>query len=97
MSGPAHGLDFEQPIFDLEQQVKAIEASGALTWVEFAPTGGVSPRGFALDPSGAFCYVLIEMPGTLKTFRVDSGRLLPVGDALPLGGKAIGIAWLRRP
>jgi acetyl-CoA carboxylase carboxyl transferase subunit alpha len=31
MSGPAHGLDFEQPIFDLEQQVKAIEASGALS------------------------------------------------------------------
>jgi acetyl-CoA carboxylase carboxyl transferase subunit alpha len=31
MSGPAHGLDFEQPIFDLEQQVKAIEAAGALS------------------------------------------------------------------
>jgi acetyl-CoA carboxylase carboxyl transferase subunit alpha len=29
-AGPAHGLDFEQPIFDLEQRVKAIEASGAL-------------------------------------------------------------------
>jgi acetyl-CoA carboxylase carboxyl transferase subunit alpha len=31
MSGPAHGLDFEQPIFDLEQQVKAIESAGALS------------------------------------------------------------------
>jgi acetyl-CoA carboxylase carboxyl transferase subunit alpha len=31
MSGPAHGLDFEQPIFDLEQKVKALEASGALS------------------------------------------------------------------
>jgi acetyl-CoA carboxylase carboxyl transferase subunit alpha len=31
MSGPAHGLDFEQPIFDLEQQVKGIEASGTLS------------------------------------------------------------------
>lgn len=30
MSGPSHGLDFEQPIFDLEQRVKAMEASGAL-------------------------------------------------------------------
>lgn len=31
MSGPAHGLDFEQPIFDLEQRVRSIEASGALS------------------------------------------------------------------
>jgi 6-phosphogluconolactonase len=77
--------------------VYAVEASGALTWVEFVPSGGVSPRGFVLDPSGAFCYVLNEIPGTLKTFRVESGRLLPAGDALPLGGKAIGIAWARLP
>jgi acetyl-CoA carboxylase carboxyl transferase subunit alpha len=31
MNGPSHGLDFEQPIFDLEQRVKALEASGALS------------------------------------------------------------------
>jgi acetyl-CoA carboxylase carboxyl transferase subunit alpha len=31
MSGPAHGLDFEQPIFDLEQLVKQIESSGPLS------------------------------------------------------------------
>jgi acetyl-CoA carboxylase carboxyl transferase subunit alpha len=30
-AGPSHGLDFEQPIFDLEQQVKTIEATGALS------------------------------------------------------------------
>lgn len=28
MSGPAHGLDFEQPIFDLEQKVRTIGATG---------------------------------------------------------------------
>jgi acetyl-CoA carboxylase carboxyl transferase subunit alpha len=31
MSGPSHGLDFEQAIFDLEQRVKALETSGAVT------------------------------------------------------------------
>jgi acetyl-CoA carboxylase carboxyl transferase subunit alpha len=29
MSGPAHGLDFEQPIFDLEQRIHAIEPEAA--------------------------------------------------------------------
>jgi acetyl-CoA carboxylase carboxyl transferase subunit alpha len=27
MSGPAHGLDFEQPIFDLEQKVREVESA----------------------------------------------------------------------
>jgi acetyl-CoA carboxylase carboxyl transferase subunit alpha len=31
MSGPSHGLDFEQAIFDLEQRVRVLEASGAVT------------------------------------------------------------------
>lgn len=71
------------------------DASGALRWIEFVPSGGVSPRGFVIDPSGSFLYVLNENPGTLNTFRIDpaSGRLLPAGEALAVGGRAIGIAW----
>lgn len=71
------------------------DASGALRWIEFAASGGVSPRGFVIDPSGAYLYVLNEIPGTLKTFRIDpaSGRLQPVGEAAVVGGRAIGIAW----
>jgi 6-phosphogluconolactonase (cycloisomerase 2 family) len=71
--------------------------SGALRWVEFVSSGGVSPRGFVIDPSGAFLYVLNEIPGTLRVFRMDpdSGRLQPAGEPLPVGGRAIGIALLR--
>lgn len=72
--------------------------SKALQPVEFVPTGGVSPRGFIIDPSGAFLFALNEIPGTLRTFRIDpeTGRLRPLGDALPVGGRAIGIAWVSR-
>ncbi len=72
------------------------EATGALRWIEFVASGGVSPRGFVIDPSGSFLYVLNEISGTLNTFRRDSasGRLVPVGAALAVGGRAIGIAWV---
>jgi 6-phosphogluconolactonase len=70
--------------------------TGVLTWVEFVPSGGVSPRGFVIDPAGAFLYVLNELSGTLATFRIDpeNGRLKPVGDALKIGAPAIGIAYV---
>jgi 6-phosphogluconolactonase (cycloisomerase 2 family) len=73
--------------------------TGALRWVEFVPSGGVSPRGFVIDPSGTLLFVLNEIPGTLRTFRIDSesGRLTSLGEAVPVGGPAIGIAWLRLP
>lgn len=71
--------------------------SGSLRWIEFVPSGGVSPRGFLIDPSGAWLFVLNEIPGTLRTFRIapETGRLTPVGDAVPVGGRSIGIAYLR--
>jgi 6-phosphogluconolactonase (cycloisomerase 2 family) len=70
--------------------------TGALRWVEFVPSGGVSPRGFVIDPSGSMLFVLNEIPGTLHAFRIDpeSGRLKSVGEALPVGAPAIGIAWV---
>ena len=79
--------------------VFGVEASGELRWIEFVPSGGVSPRGFLIDPSGAFLYVLNEISGTLAVFGIDaaSGRLKAAGEPLKLGGSAIGIAWIRLP
>ena len=73
--------------------------TGVLRWIEFVPSGGVSPRGFVIDPSGTFVFVLNEIPGTLRTFRIDpgSGRMKPFGEPVAIGGQAIGIAWIRRP
>jgi 6-phosphogluconolactonase len=73
--------------------------TGALRWVEFVPSGGVSPRGFVIDPSGSMLFVLNELTSELRTFRIDpeSGRLRAFGDPVPIGETAIGIAWVALP
>lgn len=75
--------------------VFAVDAnSGRLTWVDFADSGGVSPRGFVIDPAGTRLHVANEIPGTLVTFRADAmtGKLVREGDPLKIGGRSIGIA-----
>ncbi len=78
--------------------VFAVRDGGRLDWVEFAPSGGVSPRGFAIEPSGKRLFVLNELSGTLVVFRIDgtSGRLARIGEPLAVGKGPIGIAWLGR-
>jgi len=70
--------------------------TGVLRLVEFVPSGGVSPRGFVIDPSGTMLFVLNEIPGTLMRFRIDpeTGRLRSFGDPVEIGTPAIGIAWV---
>lgn len=68
--------------------------SGALSFVEFAPSGGVSPRGFVIAPKGDFLYVLNEVPGTLNVFRIEDGKLRRAGEPVPVGGPSIGIAYV---
>jgi 6-phosphogluconolactonase len=76
--------------------VFSVNSSGALSQVEFAPSKGVSPRGFVIDPSGTLVVLLNEITEALRVFRIDpeTGRLSPVGEAVPVGGQAIGIAWV---
>ncbi len=78
--------------------VYSVNSSGALSQVEFVPSGGVSPRGFVIDPSGTVLILANEISETLRVFRIDpdSGRLSPLGDPVPVGGRAIGIAWVNR-
>lgn len=68
--------------------------SGALSFVEFVASGGTSPRGFVIDPKGEYLYVLNEIQGTLKVFRIVEGRLKGVGEPLKVGGPSIGIAYV---
>ena len=63
----------------------AIEpATGRLKLVEYEPTGGKTPRNFAVDPTGA--YVLAEnmSSDTIVVFRVDpaTGALEPTGQVV---------------
>ena len=65
--------------------VYAIEpGTGRLKLVEYEPTGGKTPRNFAVDPTGS--YVLAENMGsdTIVVFRVDpeTGALEPTGQVV---------------
>jgi 6-phosphogluconolactonase len=59
-------------------------ATGKLTLVENEPTGGKTPRNFAVDPTGG--YVLAENQGSdnVVVFRVDpsTGALEPTGQVV---------------
>lgn len=70
------------------------QATGKLTLLEVVPTGGVSPRGFALAPDDRHLFVAHEVSKELVTFSVDAatGRLTRQGAAVPIGGTSIGIA-----
>lgn len=62
--------------------VFAIEpGTGRLTPVEHEPTGGKTPRNFAIDPTGSFVLAENQSSGTIVVFRVDpaTGALAPTG------------------
>jgi 6-phosphogluconolactonase len=55
--------------------------TGALKAAGHQPTGGKTPRNFAVDPSGTFLLAANQDSDTIAVFRIDraSGRLDPVG------------------
>jgi 6-phosphogluconolactonase len=55
-----------------------------LLLVAHTPTGGKTPRHFALDPTGRFLLALNQDSDTVSVFRVDSetGALTPTGQVL---------------
>jgi 6-phosphogluconolactonase len=56
-------------------------ATGKLTSVGHQPTGGKTPRNFAIDPGGRFLLAANQNSDTVSVFRIDpsSGKLQPVG------------------
>jgi 6-phosphogluconolactonase (cycloisomerase 2 family) len=61
--------------------------TGRLSPVQWVPTGGRTPRFFALDPTGRFLFAANEDSDTIVTFAVDaaSGRLEPTGQVIRTG------------
>ncbi len=53
-------------------------ATGRLTPVGHTPTGGKTPRNFAIDPSGTFLFAANQNSDTIVTFRLDPETGLPV-------------------
>ena len=59
-------------------------ADGVLTPLGHTPTGGRSPRDFAIDPTGTFLLVGNQDTDTVFTFRInrETGDLEPTGQVL---------------
>lgn len=54
------------------------QATGALTPLGHTPTGGQTPRNFAIDPSGTFLFAANQNTDTIVTFRLDGETGLPI-------------------
>ncbi len=57
------------------------EASGTLSPVGHVPSGGGTPRNFALDPTGSFLLAANQRGNTIVSFRIDqaTGWITPTG------------------
>jgi len=61
--------------------VFAIAGDGSVTFASHTPTGGATPRMFALDPTGHWLYAANQGSNTVVAFAVDpvTGGLTPTG------------------
>jgi 6-phosphogluconolactonase len=60
--------------------------TGTLSEVEQVSPGGIMPRSFAIDPSGAYLFSANELTGNVVLFQLDSntGRLTPTKSELKI-------------
>jgi 6-phosphogluconolactonase len=62
------------------------QETGVLNLIELVPTGGETPRNFAIAPDGNFLLVANQSTNNIVTFRIDreTGRLKPTGDSIEI-------------
>lgn len=67
--------------------VFAIGEDGRLTPVEHVPTGGRTPRSFAVDPTGRFLLAANQRSDQVTLFRIEprTGRLTATGQSIEVG------------
>jgi 6-phosphogluconolactonase len=67
--------------------VFAVDQAGKLTFVQNTPTLGRMPRGFNVDPTGAWLIAGNQESNTVVVFRIDraTGKLTPAGQPIELG------------
>lgn len=73
--------------FDSVAVFSVAPETGWLTTVAVAPSGGKTPRFFALDPTGRFMHVANEDSDAIVTFALDraTGELAETGDVVTTG------------
>jgi 6-phosphogluconolactonase len=64
--------------------VFALDPSGKMSAPTFTPSGGKTPRDFALDAAGSTLYAANQDSGNVATFHFDAttGALTPIGTPL---------------
>jgi 6-phosphogluconolactonase len=67
--------------------VFTVDSNGKLAIVENCPTGGKTPRHFALDPTGQWLFAENQDSDSILSFQVDtqSGSLKSTGKAVQVG------------
>jgi 6-phosphogluconolactonase len=73
-------------------------AKGALTLVEVSPTGGRTPRNFAIDPTESWLLAGNQDSDDIVVFRIDvnTGHLTATGETVQLS-KPVCIKFLPQP
>ncbi len=61
--------------------------SGHLALIEHVPTGGRTPRNFAIEPGGRYLLAANQKSDSVVVFRIDpeTGRLSPTGQSVEVG------------
>jgi 6-phosphogluconolactonase len=74
------------------------QTTGLATAVQHVPTGGMTPRNIALDPTGRFLFAGNQASNNLALFRVDaaSGRLMATGQVFDVP-EPTAIAFVAAP
>ena len=64
--------------------------TGTLTHVETDPSGGKTPRNFAIDPTGSWLLAANQDSDNIVVFRIDqkTGHLTPTGDVFQVPSPA---------
>ena len=59
-------------------------SKGTLTEVEYAPSGGVMPRSFGIDPTGRYLIALHQLSNNVVEFKLDpaTGRMSKTGKEI---------------
>lgn len=65
--------------------------TGTLTVIQHVPTGGKTPRSFAVDPSGEWLLAANQDSNSVVTFRInkESGRLTSAGQSIQVNSPAM--------
>lgn len=68
------------------------QASGALTWLQDQPSGGMWPRDFDVDPNGEVLVVANRDSSNLAVFKIGGdGKLTPLGQPQKVPDQPTGV------